>query len=266
MRPLRSKTLVYVIVPVALAVTALPVWQSWQDRPPEFARYPAGEARKEAFFTFLGPLVDEENGRWLRDRERLERLGAALAAGESPGKRDRVWIDAQAAFFNLDRDLPIADQIQALLPHVDEVPRSLALAQAAKESAWGTSRFATDGHNYFGQRCYDEDCGLVPKSRRRGARFEVRRFKSPRASVASYMNNINSHPEYEVFRDYRARQRVAGKRLNGIQAAEYLMQYSERRQAYVDEIQSLIRFNRLDRPKEATPEQPTGHSAETTAL
>ncbi len=255
MKPMRSKTIACVIALGALAAVALPVWQNWRERPPDFAAYPAGEARKAAFFDYLGPLVDEENARWMRERERLLALRAALIAGRPIGKRDRIWLEAQSALFGVDRHESLPDQISALLLHVGRVPRSLALAQAAKESAWGTSRFATDGYNYFGQRCYDKGCGLIPESRGKGAKFEVRRFDSPRESVASYLMNINSHPEYEGFRAYRARQRAAGNPLRGIPAAEHLSQYSERRQAYVDEIQSLIHFNDLQSPIQMLPER-----------
>lgn len=267
MKPLSSKTLAAVILLGMLAVTALPVWQSFKNRPPDFAEYPAGEARKAAFFGYLAPLIDAENERWKQKRMRLRALQAAAEReDETISKRDLLWLDSQIEFFDVPREEEVPAQIEALLPHIDQVPRSLALAQAAKESAWGTSRFATDGHNYFGQRCYDKGCGLVPESRAAGAKFEVRRFSSTRASVRSYMNNINSHPEYEDFRDYRALQRENDEPLNGIQAAEQITQYSERRQAYVDEIQSLIHFNRLDRPLEAPLEQREEAAAETTAL
>ena len=245
---MRSKILASVILLAALLTIFLPVWKTWRSLPPDFSLYPAGDARKTAFFSYLGPLVDQENARWQRDRERLEKLKSTSTSAGTTTKRDRLWLNDQARFFGVDGDLPQAQKIDALLGHVDQVPRSLALAQAAKESAWGTSRFATDAFNYFGQRCYQKGCGLVPQSRAKGAKFEVRRFDSPQASVASYMNNINSHPDYEGFRNYRAAQRAADKPITGIQAAEQLTQYSERRQAYVDEIQSLIYFNRLEQP------------------
>lgn len=248
---MRSRTLAAVILPAAIVVAAWPVWQSWRSGPPDFSLYPAGEVRKAAFFDYLGPLVDQENERWRRDRARLKTLRAATESTE-PGKRDRLWLRTLADIFDVTNDQPLAAQIDAMFVHVDEVPRSLALAQAAKESAWGTSRFTVDGYNYFGQRCYSKGCGMVPDSRVAGAKFEVRRFDSPEASVRSYMYNINSHPEYAGFRRYRAAQRARGEALNGIHAAEQLDQYSERRQAYVDEIQSLIHFNRLDQPEEAT--------------
>lgn len=226
----------------SLLLLALPGWQNWRlQQAPDFHLYPAGPERKEAFFNYLGPMIDTENGRWLEERQKLLRLMSV-----SPSKRERLWVEQLGSFFDLPASLSPADRIGALLVHVDEIPRSLALAQAAKESAWGTSRFAIEGYNYFGQRCYAKGCGLVPEARPTGAKFEVRRFSSPLASVASYMSNINSHPEYAGLREYRAAVRLAGRPVSGILAAEEMIQYSERRQDYVDEIQSLIHFNRLE--------------------
>lgn len=241
MKPLHPNITALLVLVVSLLVVALPGWQAWQaQKVPDFAGIPAGEARKEAFFDYLGPMIDAENRRRLDRRAKLEGL-----RDRAPGKREQLWLEDLAAFFDVPPDLPHEQLIEALLEHVDIVPRSLALAQAAKESAWGTSRFAVEGHNYFGQRCYSKGCGLVPKARSAGARFEVRSFPSVRASVISYMHNINSHPEYAGLREYRAKARQAGEPVRGILAAEQLSQYSERRQEYVDEIQSLIHFNRL---------------------
>jgi Bax protein len=265
---MHSKTVAATTLLAALAMAALPIWQSWRAQPPDFKAYPAGEARKSAFFSYLGPLIDAANARWRERRSRLAALKAASQAdsGWRPGKRDKLWLDAQVAFFEVAEDQPLARQIDDLLEHVDAVPRSLALAQAAKESAWGTSRFAADANNYFGQRCHDKGCGVVPENRAPGARFEVRRFESPEASVRSYMYNINSHPEYAAFRAYRAAQRAAGKPVSGIQAAEQLTQYSERRQAYVDEIRSLIHFNELEQLEETLRNQTEETEPETTTL
>lgn len=229
---------------LCLAV-ALPVLSgsSHTSKPevPDFDAHPAGEARKAAFFGFLGPLVDAENALWRSRRARLEQL-----ADKPVDADDQRWLEALARFFEVPEDLPREVLIDRLLNHVDTVPRALALAQAAKESAWGTSRFAREGNNYFGQRCYTKGCGMVPKKRPAGAKYEVRRFESPADSVASYFYNINSHLEYAELRDYRSRRRDEGQRLSGIRAAEEITQYSERRRSYVDEIQSLIYFNDLE--------------------
>jgi Bax protein len=241
MKPISSRALAAVVLLIGLSVAAVPAWQRLKSAPPDFESYPAGDARKTAFFSYFGPLIDAENERRRLRRERLLALKAGAAS-----KRDRLWLDELATFFEIPEGLGHTPRIDALLVHVGQVPRSLALAQAAKESAWGTSRFAVEGNNYFGQRCYIKGCGMIPANRPRGANFEVRKFDSPAASVESYMNNINSHPDYEPFRAYRVEQRVSGRPIRGIEAAEQLTQYSERRQDYVNEIQSLIRFNRLE--------------------
>jgi len=238
---MKSSALVGFIAIITLLVVAIPIWSTLRSAPPDFASYPAGDERKAVFFGYLGPLIDAENERRRLRRERLQ----ALKTGPI-SKRDRLWLAELADYFDVSEGLSREGRIDALLVHVGEIPRSLALAQAAKESAWGTSRFAEEGYNYFGQRCYSKGCGMVPAGRPPGAKFEVRRFDSPQASVESYMNNINSHPDYEDFRAYRAAARAAGRPVSGIHAAEELTRYSERRQEYVDEIQSLIHFNQLE--------------------
>ena len=227
------------------------IWQSRQAALPDFSSIPAGEARKAAFFEYLGPIIDRENAVRRDRRQRLQAL-----RGRVWSKRERLWVEELADKYDVDlnptdqaaaqQDLTDEVLIDRLLIHVDTIPYSLALAQAAKESAWGTSRFAVEGFNLFGQRCYTKGCGMVPAARRRGAKFEVRRFDSVEASVASYMNNINGHPEYQSLRSYRAAQRQRGKPVSGIEAAERIDQYSERREAYIDEVQALIHFNNLE--------------------
>jgi Bax protein len=128
---------------------------------------------------------------------------------------------------------------------VDAVPVSLALAQAAKESGWGTSRFAREGYALFGERCFETGCGMVPRARRKGLSHEVTRFDSPREAVASYVRNLNTHPDYAEFRQLRAKLRQAPSPHPGIDLAGSLTSYSERREAYVREIREMIRFNGL---------------------
>ncbi|TNF87362.1 MAG: hypothetical protein EP301_06960, partial [Gammaproteobacteria bacterium] len=124
---MRSKVLVAVIFLGALTMVAGPAWRSWQSQPPDFSLYPAGDARKTAFFNYLRPLIDQENDRWLQNRARLK----SLRESSETGKRDRLWLASLADFFDVPTDQPLRAQIDALLAHVDEVPRSLALAQAA---------------------------------------------------------------------------------------------------------------------------------------
>jgi Bax protein len=213
------------------------------DRVPDFRDYEAGAERKERFFAFLRPIIEQENARVLEDRRRLEQL----AAEGDPGWRDRRWLHGLAEDYGLDPEEYEDDTLMtALLRRVDAVPVSLALAQAAKESGWGTSRFARKGNNFFGQWCYEPGCGLVPRARGEGRSHEVRAFDSPRDAVASYLRNINTHPGYRELRRARAGLRAAGKPLSGLVLAEQLHRYSERGQPYVEEIKGLIRYNDLE--------------------
>jgi Bax protein len=226
---------VLVIVAAVLALRPEPV--------PDFRDWKAGAERKERFFEFMRPLIREENARILEQRERLR----SLAAAEEVGWFDRRWLQGLAEDYGLDpEELETDALIERLLRRVDVVPVSLALAQAAKESGWGTSRFAREGNNLFGQWCYEPGCGLVPRARGEGRSHEVRVFDSPRASVASYLRNINTHRGYRELRQARARMRAADRPLSGLALAEQLHRYSERGQAYVEEIKGLIRYNRLE--------------------
>jgi Bax protein len=132
-----------------------------------------------------------------------------------------------------------------LLKRVDTIPVSLALAQAANESAWGTSRFALEGNNLFGQWCYDEGCGLVPNRRRANASHEVQSFESIEAAVRAYFMNINTHDRYQGFRDLRFQMRSKEGELDPFALAWGLDGYSERGEAYVDEVQTIILQNDL---------------------
>lgn len=213
------------------------------ERLPDFRVYQAGPARKAEFFAYIRPLVEAENAEVLSDRERL----LEIAGSASPGLLDRLWLDGLAAEYGVDADeLDREALLDALLRRVDVVPESLALAQAAKESGWGTSRFARDGNNLFGEWCFEPGCGIVPKSRAEGRSHEVQAFDSPEKSVASYLKNINTHPGYREFRQERARLRDAGRPLSGVELADQLTRYSERREDYVNELVRLIRYNGLE--------------------
>jgi len=135
-------------------------------------------------------------------------------------------------------------QWQALLSRVDIIPLEMALVQAANESAWGQSRFAKQGNNYFGQWCYNKGCGMVPSQRAAGASHEVRRFANVRQSVRAYLRNINTSPAYAEFRNIRHSLRVQSKPLDAHVLVVGLKSYSERGMAYVRTIQSMIRSNR----------------------
>ncbi len=131
-----------------------------------------------------------------------------------------------------------------LAKRVDVVPVELALAQAANESAWGTSRFARQGNNFFGQWCYTSGCGIVPTRRNAGATHEVKAFDSPGASVRAYIHNLNTAKAYQPLRGIRLHLRRNKQPLDAMIMASGLSGYSERGAAYVKNIRTIIRRNR----------------------
>ncbi|GGX73493.1 glucosaminidase domain-containing protein [Saccharospirillum salsuginis] len=220
------------------------IWQPQRPTTPDFTQYTAGDERKAQFFDYLLPLVRAENQAILSNRRALN---AIIERGHTTWT-ERPWLKQLAQRYELtDFDPTDPQHRQTLLHLVDVVPPSMALAQAANESAWGTSRFARLGNNYFGQWCYQKGCGLVPNARNEGATHEVAAFDSPRESVRRYMNNINTHNAYQSLRQRRAALRKEGQEITGLALIPSLTRYSERGQAYVDELRHMIRGNDLDR-------------------
>lgn len=212
---------------------------------PDFDAIEDISERKQAFFEFLAPLVMAENARVLEQRARLLDLAGKLRAGERIGWLDRRWLGQLAEEYAVDRDpdSPL-ESIEPLERRVDAVPVSLALVQAATESGWGRSRFATEANNLFGHWCYQPGCGLVPERRNAGAGHEVAAFDSVADSVERYLRNLNTHAAYAPLRAIRARMRRNGESPTAMALADGLIRYSERREDYVAEIKTVIRVNR----------------------
>lgn len=190
--------------------------------------------KKKRFFDFMRPIVNDENNRILALREKL------MAARKN--KNQASFVAQTADDYSVDWDAG-KDNWDKLLQRVDGVALELVLAQSANESAWGQSRFAKKGSNYFGQWCYKKGCGLVPKRRDKGTKHEVAKFSSVNKSVRSYLKNINTGRVYVPLRQVREKNREAGKKPNAIAQAGGLIKYSQRREAYVKEIRAMIRYN-----------------------
>jgi Bax protein len=210
---------------------------------PDFSNYTQVKQKKSAFFDYILPLVKKTNQLILADRKDLE----ALANNESELSffQRRKLNQIAENYFVDTQDRDDKEVVEQLLLRVDPVPPSLALAQAAIESAWGTSRFAVQGNNLFGQWCYKKGCGLVPLQRNSGSQHEVAKFSTVSDSVESYIRNINTHRAYKDLRVSRARLRSAEITASGHQLAENLLEYSELREKYVHEVQAVIRINKL---------------------
>lgn len=224
------------------ALDSLPPLPSWARADlPDFSNFRDTTEKKVAFFSFLYPRVVLANSRILIERDYLD----ALAQKDTLSEKESTWLAAQARRLRVDADPGTPEQFALLRKRLDVIPPSLILAQAANESAWGTSRFALRGNNLFGQWCFSKGCGLVPLSRVEGASHEVAAFSSPYQSVRAYIQNLNRHASYQGLRNTRFADRQAGKPLSGLNLARGLISYSERGEEYVSEIRSMIRYNNL---------------------
>jgi Bax protein len=204
--------------------------------------HPAGAERKAAFFEFMSPIVETRNDAIRAQRERLLRLAQKYAADGYLSILDEIWLKRLAERYAVDWQADDIEAVFAELRHrVDIVPRPLVLVQAAKESGWGTSRFAREANNLFGQWCYRKGCGLVPAQRAADASHEVRAFDSVEDAVDAYLHNINTGNSYARLRQIRLAQRQRGKPPTAADLAEGLLFYSQRRGQYVEEVQSMLR-------------------------
>ncbi|MCC5840670.1 MAG: glucosaminidase domain-containing protein [Opitutales bacterium] len=223
-------------------------------RLPDFRSIASVDERKDAFFTFLLPFAEAANAEILRDREQLRAFRSHLQAGRSLRSADADWVRALSVHYRLPEPGEISvTEIDQLLGRVDVIPASLALAQAALESAWGTSRFAREGNNLFGMWCYTPGCGIVPARRPAGARHEVARYDSPEDSFAAYVHNLNTNAAYEPLRRIRRDLRARGQPIGAYALAPGLIRYSQEREVYVRKVRSLVRVNdlaRFDHPAE----------------
>lgn len=219
---------------------------------PAFHEIPAGPERKDAFFDYLAPVVRDINTEVEKRREALFALEEQLEAGESPDQEAQEWLLRMTDRYRVDADEP-AQQVQALKRRIDVIPVSLALAQGALESAWGTSRFARQGRNIFGKWCFTEGCGIVPAQRRADATHEVASYDNVADAVRDYMHHLNSHPVYEPLRERRAQARAKGRSPEGADLAAGLAKYSAKGEGYIMLIRRVISANDLgqrDGPEE----------------
>ncbi len=200
--------------------------------------------KKANFFAYLNPLIIKANADVLLQREELLDIQANSTSLDSDQSES---LTSLLKTYRVDNKLSVDQKIQALMIKVNTIPAALVLAQAANESAWGTSRFAKEGNNFFGQWCFSKGCGIVPNSRNSGANHEVASFDKPFDSVKSYIRNLNSHPTYALLRTLRQQAIDNNQAVSGEVLAQGLIGYSERGEEYVKEIQSMIRYNKLSR-------------------
>ncbi len=203
--------------------------------PNEIKMIESTKKRKEFFIQIVLPLILKENNNIRIDRKRL----FSIINKSNNSDLEKKWLAKKYKQYGI----PSKD-LSTLKIRMDEIPVSLALAQAAKETGWGTSRFALEGNALFGQWTWSGE-GLRPKESDKNEGHKVMKFNVLQASVRAYQRNLNTHSSYIDFRKARAELRDNGKPLDSLVLAEYLDKYAETGDKYVEVLKKIITQNSL---------------------
>tara|TARA_Y100000389_G_scaffold188595_1_gene211376 strand:- start:88 stop:1233 length:1146 start_codon:yes stop_codon:yes gene_type:complete len=203
--------------------------------PQEIKMIENSKKKKEFFIQIVLPLIIKENNNIRLDRKTL----FSIINKSNNTDAEKKWLVKKYKQYGVSsRDL------STLKIRMDEIPVSLAIAQAAKETGWGTSRFAQEGNALFGQWTWSGE-GLKPKDAEEGKGHKVMKFNILQASVRAYQRNLNTHSSYKFFRKARAEMRDAGEQLDSIVLSKYLNKYAETGNQYVEVLQKIIKQNKL---------------------
>ena len=175
------------------------------------------------------------------------RVQLQLKLGNEIQSKQEVFIRDLAHLYKLELKQGITlNAVKQLADRVDIIPVSLALAQSAVESGWGTSRFTHVGNSIFGQWSWSDDAITPQEQRAHLGNYGIAKFASLQESVCAYMLNINSHYAYQDLRKIRSKSRSNNEKPRGMDLAAGLLRYSERGESYVKEIRSMISYNHLE--------------------
>ena len=203
--------------------------------PKEIKQIESTKKRKEFFIQIVLPLILEENYLIRLDRKRL----FVILNKNKNTESEKKWLKSKFKQYGVvNRDFT------TLKIRMDEIPVSLAIAQAAKETGWGTSRFALEGNALFGQWTWNGE-GIKPASADSDATHTIMKFKILRASVRAYQRNLNTHSSYKEFREARAIQRDNDGKLNSLELVKHLDKYAETGKEYIVVLKKIIEQNSL---------------------
>ena len=203
--------------------------------PKELKNIESSKKRKELFIKIVLPLIIEENFKIRFDRKKLFQI----LNKNNTTKRDKAWLDLKFKQYGIKNN-----DLARLKIRMDEIPVSLAIAQAAKETGWGSSRFAQEGNALFGQWTWSGE-GIRPLDVEKNDTHRVAKFKILKASVRAYQRNLNTHSSYREFRVERAIQRDNNKKLNSIKLVNFLDKYAETGKEYTEILKKIILQNNL---------------------
>ena len=203
--------------------------------PSEIKKIENSKKRKDLFIQIILPLVIKENNNIKLDRKKL----FSILNKSKNTKAEKKWLNSKFKQYGV-----VNKDLSTLKVRMDEVPVSMAIAQAAKETGWGTSRFAQEGNALFGQWTWSGE-GIKPSEAGNDTTHKVMKFKVLQASVRAYQRNLNTHSSYKNFRSARAELREEGKKLDSNILSEHLDKYAETGKEYVRVLQQIIKQNNL---------------------
>ena len=203
--------------------------------PNEMKSIESSGKRKSLFIKIILPLVLEENNRIVIDRKKLFSI-----LNKNKNSKDEIkWLNQKFKQYGV-----VNKDLATLKVRMDIIPVSLAIAQAAKETGWGTSRFAIEGNALFGQWTWSGE-GIKPAGADSKATYKVMKFNVLKASVRAYQRNLNTHSSYKKFRFIRAQLRDDNKKLDSLKLAEYLDNYAQTGTEYTKVLKQIIQQNQL---------------------
>ncbi len=191
--------------------------------------------KKETFIKIVLPLIVAENEKIIDDREKLK----SLQEKKFTTDLEKQWLRQKLLEYKVKKG-----DLKELAIRMDMIPVSIALAQAAKESGWGTSRFALEGNAIFGQWTWDGQ-GIAPLKRDGDKNHKILKFPILRASVKAYKNNLNTHKSYSKFREKRKQLRSKNKYITGLELTDTLKNYAQTGSEYTKILNQIIKQNRL---------------------
>ena len=203
--------------------------------PKDLKKIKSTNKRKETFIKIVMPLILIENEKIIEDRNKLFKI----LGKQSNSMGEKVWLKRRFKDYDIK-----GEDISELKLRLDIIPTSIAIAQAAKESGWGTSRFALEGNAMYGQWTWGGD-GIEPSQKDKKKEHKILKFPKLQSSVSAYMKNLNTHRGYSEFRKERSKIREKNKTLEGVDLVEYLYNYAQTGSEYVKILKKIIEQNDL---------------------
>ena len=227
------ENLKYDLKSIRLGQSVKPVYLT--KLPKDLKKIRSTNKRKDTFIKIIMPLILSENEKILEDRNKLFKI----LSKQSNSMGEKVWLKRRFKDYDVK-----GEDVTELKQRMDIIPTSIAIAQAAKESGWGTSRFALEGNAMYGQWTWDGD-GIEPSQKDKEKEHKILKFPKLQSSVSAYMKNLNTHRGYSEFRKVRAKKRESNKKIIGVDLVDYLYNYAQTGSEYVKTLKKIIQQNNL---------------------